>query len=148
MFSGAHNASFLEEVIIIIKNLQRYIILLWYLWNTKNKVYPIKPNAFSLSYPKNIMRKINPRSSDIDSYKYSILISIHYYDISFHPERISKLKPFENKNNFIHITLNKFEINNPNTSFTVFDENNKILYTIMVLRKHKLFNWKMIDMQQ
>ena len=78
---------------------------------------------------KNIMRKINPKSSDIDSFKYSILISLHYYDISFHPERISKLKPFENKYNFIHITPNEFEINNPNIWLTVFDENNKILYT-------------------
>ena len=73
------------------------------------------------------MRKINPRSSDIDSFKYSILLSLHYYDISFHPERISKLKPFENKHNFIHITSNEFEINNPNTLLTIFDENNKRL---------------------
>ena len=74
------------------------------------------------------MRKINPKSSDIDSFKYSILISLHCYDISFHPERISKLKPFENKYNFSYITLNEFEINNPNISLTVFDENNNITY--------------------
>ena len=74
------------------------------------------------------MRKINPRSSNIDSFKYSILISLHYYDISFHPERISKLNPFENKYNFTHITPNEFEINNPNISLTVFDENNNIIY--------------------
>ena len=42
---------------------------------------------------KSIMRRIRPRSPDIDSFKYSVLISLHYYDISFHPERISKLKP-------------------------------------------------------
>ena len=74
------------------------------------------------------MRKINPKSSDIDSFKYSILISLHYYDISFHPERISKLKPFENKYNFINITPKEFEINNPNISLTIFDENNKRIY--------------------
>ena len=74
------------------------------------------------------MKKINPKSSDIDSFKYSILISLHCYDISFHPERISNLKPFENKFNFTHITLNEFEINNPNISLTVFDENNNITY--------------------
>ena len=73
------------------------------------------------------MRKINPKSSDVDSFKYSILISLHYYDISFHPERISKLQPFENKYNFIHITPTEFEINNPNTSLTIFDQNNKII---------------------
>ena len=77
---------------------------------------------------KNIMRKINPKSSDIDSFKYSILISLHYYGITFHPEKISKLKPFESKYNFVNITPNEFEINNPNTSLTIFDENNKIIY--------------------
>ena len=74
------------------------------------------------------MRKIIPKSSNIDSFKYSILISLHYYDISYHPERISKLKPFENKYNFIDTTPNEFEINNPNISLTVFDEKNKIIY--------------------
>ena len=67
---------------------------------------------------KNIMREISLRSSDIDSFKFSILISLHYYDISFHPERISKLKPFENKYNFKNITPNEFETNNPNISLT------------------------------
>ena len=75
------------------------------------------------------MKKINPKSWDIDSVKYSILISLHYYDISFHPERISKLKPFENKYNFIDITPNKFETNNPNISSRIFGENNKRLYS-------------------
>ena len=74
------------------------------------------------------MTKINPRSSDIDSFKYSISISLRYDDISFHPERISKLKSRENKYNFMHITPNEFEINNANTSLTIFDENNKKYY--------------------
>ena len=74
------------------------------------------------------MRKINPKSSNIDSFKYSILISLHYYDISHHPERISKLKPFENKCNFNDINPNEFEINNPNISLTVFDENSNTTY--------------------
>ena len=75
------------------------------------------------------MRKVNPRSSDIGSFKYSVLISLHYYDISFYPERISKLKPFEYKYNFIHIIPNEFEINNSNTWLTVFHESDKRLYT-------------------
>ena len=78
---------------------------------------------------KNIMRKISLKSSDIDSFKYSILISLNCYDISFHPERISKLKPFENKYDFKNITTNEFETNNPNISLTTFGENNKILYS-------------------
>ena len=74
------------------------------------------------------MRKINPKSSDEDSFKYSILISLYYYEIKFHPERVSKLKLFEDKYNFNHIKPNEFEINNPNISLTVFDENNNITY--------------------
>ena len=73
------------------------------------------------------MRKVNPKSSDIDSFKYSITISLHYY-ISFHPERISKLKPHENKYNFIHITPTEFETNKSNISLTIFDEDNKKIY--------------------
>ena len=65
------------------------------------------------------------KSSDIDSLKYSILISLHYYDISFHPERISKLKPYENKYNFIYITRTEFETNNADISLTTFHENSK-----------------------
>ena len=75
------------------------------------------------------MRRISPRSSDFDSFKYSVLIPLHYYDISFHPERISKLQPFENKYNFKNITPNDFEINNSNISLTKFDENNNIIYS-------------------
>ena len=82
------------------------------------------------------MRKIRPRSFDIDSFKYSILISLHYYDISFHPERISKLKPFENEYNFNSTTPDDFEMNNPNISLTVFDENDNITY----LPKHNDIN--------
>ena len=74
------------------------------------------------------MRKPPPKSSDVDSFKYSILILLHYYDISFHPERIWKLQPFENKYYFIHITPTEFEINNPNTSLTIFGKNNKNIY--------------------
>ena len=74
------------------------------------------------------MWKINPKSSNIDSFKYSILISLHCYDIFHHPEGISKLKPFENKYNFNDITPNEFEINNFNISLTVFDENSNIRY--------------------
>ena len=75
------------------------------------------------------MRKINPKSSDIDSFKYSILISLHYYDISFHPETMSKLKGNENKYNFVHISPTEFETNNSNIPLAIFDESNKNIYT-------------------
>ena len=74
------------------------------------------------------MGKINLKSSDADSFKYSILISLHYYDISFHPERTSKLKLFGKQYNFIHITPTEFETNNSDISLTIFDEDNKKIY--------------------
>ena len=75
------------------------------------------------------MGKINPKSSDIDSFKYSILISLHYYDIPYHRERISNLKQYENKYNFIHITPTEFEINHSNISLNIFNEDNQKIYT-------------------
>ena len=71
------------------------------------------------------MRKINTRSSNMDSFKYSILTSLHYYFLS--SRKNIKTKTIENKYNFSHITPNEFEINNPNISLTVFDENNNII---------------------
>ena len=62
--------------------------------------------------------------------------------MSFHPERISKLQPFENKYNFIHTTSTEFEINNPNILLTIFDGNNKKIHTTKnnSALKHKKFN--------
>ena len=74
------------------------------------------------------MRKINPKSSDTGSFKYSILTSLHYYDISFHPERTSKLKIFEKNYNFTRIIPTEFETNNSNISLTIFDEDYTIIY--------------------
>ena len=75
------------------------------------------------------MRNINPKASEIDSFIYSIPISLHYYDVSFHPKKISKLKAYENEHNFIYITSTEFETSNSNISLTIFDENNKKTYT-------------------
>ena len=47
----------------------------------------------------------------------------------FTPQRISKLKHFENNYNFNEILPNKFETNNPNISLTIFDENKTKIYT-------------------
>ena len=74
------------------------------------------------------MRKISPKSSDKDYFKYSILISLHYYEINYHPERPSKLKPFQNKYKFNNITPKEFEINNPNLLLVVYDENDRNTY--------------------
>ena len=75
------------------------------------------------------MRKINPKCTNIDSFKYSILISIHYYDITPYPKRITKLGPYINKYNFTNTLPKDFERNNPNISLTIYDEKNDILYS-------------------
>ena len=74
------------------------------------------------------MRKINPKCSDDESFMYSIIISLHYYDISHIPERISTLRPCIKNYDFTDITLQKFEVNNPDISLTVIDDDENILY--------------------
>ena len=74
------------------------------------------------------MCKINPKSSDEESFMYSILISLYYYDISCNPERLSNLRSYINKYNFTDITAKGFETNNPNISLTIIDEDKNILY--------------------
>ena len=74
------------------------------------------------------MRRINPKCSNEDSLKYSILLSLHYYDISRNPERITKLRKYEHHYNFAHNTPLEFETDNPNISFTLVNDNNNIIY--------------------
>ena len=74
------------------------------------------------------MRKINPKCSDEESLMYLIIISLHYYDISHNPERISTLRPYINNYDFTDITPQKCEVNNPNISLTVIDDDKNILY--------------------
>ena len=74
------------------------------------------------------MKIIHTNSSDEDSFKYSILWSLHYCDINRNLEKISKLTPFENKNNFTHNTTTEFELDKPNISLTVFNEKNESIY--------------------
>ena len=52
------------------------------------------------------MKTINPKCTNDDSFKYSILISLHYYDIHNHKERINQLNKYINNYNF--------KSNNPN----------------------------------
>ena len=74
------------------------------------------------------MTIINPKCSNEDSLKYSMLLSLHYYDISRNPERITKLGKYEHHYNFTHNTPRKFETDNPNISLTLVDDNNNIIY--------------------
>ena len=75
-----------------------------------------------------MMRTINLKSANIDSFKYSILISFHFYDISYHREKRSKVDTYENNYNYTNTHPTDFGRNNPNISLTILDENNKLTY--------------------
>ena len=75
-----------------------------------------------------LMRTINTNASNEDSFKYSILCSLHYLDILRNPQKISKLMSLENIYNFTHNTSKEFEKDNPKISLTVFNEDEKRIY--------------------
>ena len=75
------------------------------------------------------MRKINPKCSNEESFMYSIIISLHYYDISCNPEQLSKLRPYICSYNFNDTTAKGFEMNNSNISLTIIDENGNTVYS-------------------
>ena len=74
------------------------------------------------------MRTINPKCTNKDSFKYSMLIPLHYYESNTHPERISKLKKYLSKYNFKSDNKNDFENNNPSISLNVYDEYWQLLH--------------------
>ena len=75
------------------------------------------------------MRVINPKCLNIDPFKYSILISLCYYEINYRPGRISKLKKYVEKYNFTDTTPENFEVNNSNVSLTIVDKDDNSIYT-------------------
>ena len=74
------------------------------------------------------MHKINPKCCNEDSFMQSILISLHY-DISYNPERITKLRAYTNEYDFTDTTANVFEMNNPHVSLEIIDEDRNIVYS-------------------
>ena len=74
------------------------------------------------------MRAINPKYTNENSFKYSILFSLHYYELNNHPERINQLNKYMHKYKFISNDYNTFDSNNPCISLTIYDEYGKILY--------------------
>ena len=74
------------------------------------------------------MKTINHKCKNDDSFKYSILFSLHYQDLHYHKERINQLNKYINNYNFKSNNPNDFEINNPFVSLTVYNEHNEILY--------------------
>lgn len=90
------------------------------------------------------MKSINPKCTNENSFKYTILISLHYYDLNTHKERTNKyshsqlnkysysrLNKYSHKYNFKSVNeMNKYITfeNNNNISLTVYDENKQIIY--------------------
>ena len=74
------------------------------------------------------MRSINPKCTNKDSFKYSILTSPYFYELNNHPERINQLNKYLNKYNFNSTTYIDFENNNPYISLTVYDEYGQLLH--------------------
>ena len=74
------------------------------------------------------MRQINFNSSNEDTFKYSILLNIHYYDIKHNPQRTAKLDKYTHRYNFTSSIPKEFELNNPSIFSTIVDENNNTIY--------------------
>ena len=74
------------------------------------------------------MKSINPKCANEDSFKYSILISLYYYELNTHKERINQLNHYLNIHNFESNNYDTFENNNPFISLRLSDENGKILH--------------------
>ena len=73
------------------------------------------------------MRSINPKCTNDESFRYSILISLHYYDLKHHLERINQLKRYENRYIFKTNNYIAFENNNPPISLNVYNEYGDLL---------------------
>ena len=69
------------------------------------------------------MRKINPKFSNKNSFRNSILMLLHHQDISNHPERTSNSTPYESTK------PNEFEHNIPTTSVNIYTEQLKQVHT-------------------
>ena len=95
-----------------------------------NKKYSIikQLNIIKKQLLIHIMRTINTNASNENSFKYSLLCSLHYFDILRNPQKISKLMSLENIYNFTHNTPKEFEKDNPKISLTVFNEDEKRIY--------------------
>ena len=72
---------------------------------------------------------INLQWNNIDSFKYSILILLYHSNIDNDLQRMSKLILYEKLYIFTHTSPNQFEINNPNISLNIYDENSNKIYT-------------------
>ena len=85
------------------------------------------------------MKTINPKCTSNDSFKYSILISLHYYDLCNHKERTNQLNKYINNYNFKSNNPCGFENNNPYISLTVCGEYGELLYKSLNKSNNKAY---------
>ena len=74
------------------------------------------------------MKTVNPKCTDNDSFKYSILITLHYYDLNVHKEKTNQLNKYINNYNFKSNNPSDFENNNPYISLVIYNDLNEIIY--------------------
>ena len=87
--------------------------------------------------PDWLMKKkaiINPRNSDMECFKWAIITAMKWEEIGNNPERISKLKRYENE-------FNWEEIEYPVSfkDFNKFEKNNEISVNILAIEKRKVY---------
>ena len=88
------------------------------------------------------MKAINPKCSIDDSFKYSILISLHYYELNVHKERINRLNKYINNYKFNSNNYDTFENNNPSIPLSVYDEYGTLLHKSLNNSNEKVYRVK------
>ena len=75
---------------------------------------------------KNKKATLNPNDNDDKCFEYALNVALNYQNIKNNPERISKIKPFTNQNNFKEIYFpshrkdwKKFELNNKSIALNI-----------------------------
>ena len=66
-----------------------------------------------------MMKTINPKCTNEHSFKYLIIIYLHYYDLNTHKERTNQLNKQINNYNFTWNNFETFENDNPKVSLSV-----------------------------
>ena len=72
--------------------------------------------------------KKNSNSLNIDSFKYSILISLHCNDIPNNPQKISNLNKYKSQYDFSNTEPMQFQQNQPKISLNIYNTENEQIY--------------------
>ena len=82
------------------------------------------------------MKTVNPKCANYDSFKYSILISLHYYELSKHKERINKLDKYLNNYRFTSNNYDTFEKDNPSIYVYMMNMEKYYITQLIQIIKH------------